>query len=123
MIFLAKRKVKGREKRHRRIRLRVKGTKECPRFCVYRSLKNIFAQIVNDEESKTLLAVSSLSPEVKKKLKYGGNIEAGALVGKVLAEKAQVKKIKKVVFDRAGCAYQGRVKALAEEAKRGGLEF
>jgi len=120
---LAENKIKGRKKRHRRIRLKLRGIKECPRLCVFRSFKNIFTQIVDDEEGKTLLAVSSLTPEVKKKLKYGGNIEAAVIVGKVLAEKAQMKKIKKVVFDRAGYTYHGRVKALAEEAKRGGLEF
>ncbi len=117
------RKNQGRIKRHRRIRLKLRGTRDCPRLCVFRSLNNIFVQIINDEESKTLLTVSSLSPEVKKIKKYGANIEAAKTVGTLLAKKAQAKKIKKVVFDRAGYAYHGRVKALAEEAKRGGLEF
>lgn len=114
---------RGRLKRHKRLRLKVKGTKDCPRLCVFRSLTNISAQIVVDEEGKTLLTVSSLTPEIKKKIKYGGNIEAGKAVGKLLAEKALAKKIKKVVFDRAGYAYHGRIKALAEEARKGGLEF
>ncbi len=116
-------KNEGRIKRHRRLRLKLRGTKDCPRLCVFRSLKNIFVQIVNDDEGKTLLAVSSLSPEVKKTIKYGGNIEAAKTVGQLLAKKAQAGKIKKLVFDRAGYAYHGRVKAMAEEAKRGGLEF
>ena len=116
-------KNQGRIKRHRRIRLKLRGTRDCPRLCVFRSLNNISVQIINDEESKTLLTVSSLSPEIKKTMKYGANIEAAKTVGKLLAKKAQAKKIKKVVFDRAGYTYHGRVKALAEEAKRGGVEF
>ena len=122
MISLLK-KNQGRIKRHRRLRLKLRGTKDCPRLCVFRSLNNISGQIINDEESKTLLTVSSLSPEIKKTMKYGANIEAAKTVGKLLAKKAQAKKIKKVVFDRAGYAYHGRVKALAEEVKRGGVEF
>ncbi len=113
----------GRVKRHKRIRLKVKGTKQCPRLCIFRSLNNIFTQIINDAEGKTLLALSSLDAEVKKKFKNGGNIEAAKAVGKLLAEKALKKNIKKIVFDRAGYAYHGRVKALAEEARQGGLEF
>ena len=116
-------KNQGRIKRHRRIRLKLRGTEDCPRLCVFRSLNNISVQIVNDKEGKTLLAVSSLSPEVKKTMKYGGNMEAAKTVGRFLAKKAQAKKIKKVVFDRGGYAYHGRVKAIAEEAKHGGLEF
>ncbi len=122
MITLAK-KIEGKTKRHKRIRLKVKGTGERPRLCVFRSTKNIYAEIIDDDKRRTLLTVSTLTPEIKKKFKYGGNVEAAKIVGKLLAEKAQDKKIKRIVFDRGGNAYHGRVKALAEEAKRGGLEF
>ena len=120
---MLKKDIPARIKRHKRIRLKIKGTKERPRLCVFRSLKNISIQIINDAEGKTLLTISSLSPEVKKKVKSGSNIEAAKVLGKVLAERAQKEKIKRVIFDRSGYAYHGRVKAMAEEAKGGGLEF
>ena len=99
---------------------RIFGTKERPRLSVFRGLRNIHAQIIDDEEGKTLLSFSSLHLE---KVKYGGNSSAAKQVGKVIAEKAAAKGIKKVVFDRGSARYHGRVKALADAAREGGLVF
>ncbi len=113
----------ARERKHRRVRKKIFGTAARPRFSVFRSFRNIYAQLVDDEAGKTLLAVSSQSPELKEKMGYGGNLEAAKLVGKVLAEKCREKTIERVVFDRGGYLYHGRVKALAEGAREGGLKF
>lgn len=112
-----------RKKRHRRIRNKIHGTKERPRLNVYRSLNHIYAQVIDDDEGVTLAAASTLSPELKGKLARGGNVEAAAAVGELIARKALEKGIKKVVFDRAGYLYHGRVKALADAARENGLEF
>ena len=109
----------SRKRRHARVRSKVSGTSSCPRLCVYRSNKNIEAQIIDDVKKVTLVASSSMSL----KLENGSNIEAAGKVGKDLAEKAKAKKIKKVVFDRSGYIYHGRIKALAEAAREAGLEF
>ena len=109
----------SRVRRHARVRAKVSGTAAFPRLCVYRSNKNIEAQIIDDVNGVTLVASSSMSL----KLENGSNIEAAAQVGKDIAEKALAKKIKKVVFDRSGYLYHGRVKALAEAAREAGLEF
>lgn len=113
-----------RIRKHKIIRQKVKGTEERPRLCVFRSNKNIYAQIINDVMGSTIVATSSLDPEVKKQLKSSGNnIERASIVGSVIAKKALEKGIKKVVYDRGGYLYHGRVKALAESARSGGLEF
>ncbi|WP_066640461.1 50S ribosomal protein L18 [Desulfolucanica intricata] len=112
-----------REKRRRRVRNKVMGTTERPRLNVFRSLNHIYAQVIDDERGITLVAASSLEPEVKGKIKTGGNISAAAAVGEQIAKKAITQGIKRVVFDRAGYLYHGRVKALAEAARAGGLEF
>ena len=109
----------SRVRRHARVRAKISGTSEAPRLCVYRSNKNIEAQIIDDVKGVTLVASSSMSL----KLENGSNIEAAAKVGKDIAEKALAKKIKKVVFDRSGYIYHGRVKALAEAAREAGLDF
>lgn len=109
----------SRKRRHARVRSKVSGTASCPRLCVYRSNKNIEAQIIDDVKKVTLVASSSMSL----KLENGSNIEAASKVGADLAAKAKAKKIKKVVFDRSGYIYHGRVKALAEAAREAGLEF
>ena len=109
----------SRKRRHARVRAKVSGTTSCPRLCVYRSNKNIEAQIIDDVKKVTLVASSSMSL----KLENGSNIEAAAKVGQDIAQKALAKKIKKVVFDRSGYIYHGRVKALAEAAREAGLEF
>ena len=108
-----------RKRRHQRVRNKISGTVEVPRLNVFRSNSQIFAQIIDDENGTTLVSSSS----VELKIKNGGNVEGAALVGKDIAEKAKKKNIEKVVFDRGGYLYHGRVKALAEAARENGLEF
>jgi large subunit ribosomal protein L18 len=112
-----------RKKRHQRVRNKVSGTMERPRLNVYRSLNNIYAQVIDDEEGRTLVAASTLSPEIKGKIDSGGNIDAAKAVGELIAKKAVEKGVKTVSFDRAGYLYHGRVKALADAARENGLEF
>ena len=109
--------------RHARVRKNLSGTPEQPRLCVFRSNKNIYAQIIDDTTGNTLAASSSLDQEVKAQAAYGGNKEAARLVGASVAKKAQEKGIKVVAFDRGGFLYHGRVKELAEGAREAGLEF
>jgi len=113
----------ARIRRHIRVRRKISGTAERPRLCVYRSLRHIYAQVIDDEKGATLVAASTLSPEIRDKIKYGGNVEAAKLVGSLIAQKALEKGIKRVVFDRGGYKYHGRVKALADAAREAGLEF
>ena len=108
-----------------RIRRRIMGTPDRPRLCVYKSLHHIYAQIIDDtppEGSRTLVAASTLDPEIRGKIR-SDNIEAGRLVGALIAKRALGRGIKKVVFDRGGYPYHGKVRALAEAAREGGLEF
>lgn len=107
--------------RHERIRSKISGTSTIPRLCVYRSSKEIYAQIIDDETKTTLCSASSIEKDAK--ISNGGNVEAAKLVGKAIAEKASKANIKNVVFDRGGYLYHGRVKALAEAARENGLEF
>lgn len=107
--------------RHARVRKKVSGTSDIPRLCVFRSLKNIYAQIIDDTTGNTLVAASTLEAELKGK--NGGNCEAAKAVGELIAKKALDKGIKKVVFDRGGYVYHGRVAELASAAREGGLEF
>ena len=111
----------ARKARHARIRNKVSGTSELPRLCVFRSLKNISVQIIDDEKGVTLVSASSLDKDLN--IKNGGNIEASKLVGALVAKKAKKAKIEKVVFDRGGYLYHGRVKALADAARENGLEI
>ena len=111
----------ARKARHARIRNKVSGTSELPRLCVFRSLKNISVQIIDDEKGVTLVSASSLDKDLN--IKNGGNIEASKLVVALVAKKAKKAKIEKVVFDRGGYLYHGRVKALADAARENGLEF
>lgn len=111
----------SRKARHLRIRKDIIGTSEIPRLNVFRSNTNISAQIIDDEKGITLVSASSLDKDLK--LKSGSNTEAGKVVGESLAKKAVKQKITKVVFDRGGYLYHGRVKALAEAARENGLEF
>lgn len=112
-----------RQRVHTRVRQRVEGTPERPRLCVYRSLGHIYAQVIDDRTSRTLAAASSLDRETRKLLKGGGNIAAAKVVGKAIAERARAAGIEKVVFDRGGYKYHGRVKALADAAREAGLKF
>jgi large subunit ribosomal protein L18 len=113
----------GRATRHRRIRQVVRGTTARPRLVVFRSLKHIYAQIVDDERRATLLTAGSLSKELRESAKTGGNVAAAKAVGELVARQAKEKGIERVVFDRAGYKYHGRVKALADAARAAGLAF
>ena len=112
-----------RQRIHVRIRKTIAGTTERPRLCVYRSSSHIHAQVINDAEGRTLVSASSLDEEVRKQIKGGGNVAAAKVVGKVLAERAKAQGVEKVVFDRGGYQYHGRVQALAEAAREAGLKF
>lgn len=111
---------KVRQKRHLRVRGKISGTPECPRLNVYRSLKNIYAQIIDDINGVTLVSASTVSKEFNG---YGGNKDAAKQVGLTIAKLAADKGIKDVVFDRGGYLYHGRIKELAEGAREGGLNF
>ena len=112
---------KMRQAKHDRVREKVVGTAVAPRLNVFRSNSNIFAQIIDDEKGVTLVSASSIDKELK--LENGGNVEAAAKVGELLAKRAKKAKITKVVFDRGGYLYHGRVEALANAARENGLEF
>lgn len=116
-------KVLARIRRHRRVRKEIFGTPEKPRLCVFRSSKHIYAQIVDDLVGKTLVSASTMDSELKGKVKSGGNVEAAKLVGALLAKRALSKSIEKIVFDRGGYLFHGRIKALADAAREGGLSF
>ncbi|HHT9111701.1 MAG: 50S ribosomal protein L18 [Planctomycetes bacterium] len=118
-----KEKLRKRTRRHLRIRRKVVGTAERPRLSVYRSLKHIYCQIINDIEGRTLVAASTQSPDLRSQIKYGGNVVAAEIVGKKIAEEAKNKGITKVVFDKGGYKYHGRIKALAEAARKYNLSF
>jgi len=113
----------ARKRRHLRIRRKISGTAERPRLSVYRSLRHIHAQLIDDTVGHTLVSASSAELELKAKLANGGNKEAAKQVGLLLAQRAKEKGITKVVFDRSGYLYHGRIAALAEGAREGGLEF
>lgn len=110
--------------RHQRVRKKVAGTSDRPRLCVYRSLKHIYAQVVDDAAGVTLFASSTLTPDVRAHIESDmGKIAQSRLVGKVLGEQARARGILSVTFDRGGYRYHGRVKALADGAREGGLQF
>ena len=114
---------KQRQKRHMRVRNKVSGTAARPRLNVYRSLNNIYAQVIDDVAQTTLVSASTLDEELKGKLNATGNKEAAKAVGELVAKRAIEKGIKAVVFDRGGYIYHGRVKELADAARAAGLEF
>ncbi len=116
-------KVLSRERRHRRVRARITGTAQRPRLNVFRSLSHIYAQVIDDEVGHTLASASTLDPEVRAQLDGKRKTEAAKIVGKIVAERAKKAGINSVVFDRGGYKYHGRVAALAEGAREGGLEF
>ena len=105
------------------MRKKVVGTEERPRLCVHRSARHIRAQVVNDTTGSTIVSASSLDEEVKSSIKGGGNIAASKVVGKIIAQRAIKKGVEKVVFDRGGYQYHGRVQALADAAREAGLKF
>ena len=112
-----------RRRIHTRIRTRVDGRTQAPRLNIFRSLKHIYAQVVDDSNGHTLVAASTRDQEVRKTLKSGGNVSAAKVVGQVVAQRAIAGGIPSVVFDRGGYAYHGRVKALADAAREAGLKF
>jgi large subunit ribosomal protein L18 len=112
-----------RRRIHERVRTRVMGTTERPRLCVYRSLGHIYTQVIDDRTGQTLASASSVDKETKKNLKGGGNIAAAKVIGKAIADRAKAAGVSKVVFDRGGYKYHGRVKALADAAREAGLQF
>ena len=112
-----------RERRKVRIRFKVSGSTERPRLSVYRSLNHIYAQVIDDAKGETVASASSLEKDMRGELKTGANVAAAKAVGKRLAERAAAKGVKDVVFDRGGYLYHGRIKALADAAREGGLNF
>jgi len=120
---MAKSRSEARKRRHARVRKTVLGTPERPRLNVFRGLSQIYAQVINDQAGHTLVSASTIDHELRAQMKGLKKTEQARLVGKALADRAQAKGITKVVFDRAGYRYIGRVKALADGAREGGLEF
>jgi large subunit ribosomal protein L18 len=114
---------KLRKARHVRVRKKVSGTPEKPRLNVFRSIKHIYAQIIDDYSGKTLISASSIDKEIRAEIKRGCNVEAAKTVGLLIAKRATGKDIKSIVFDRGGYLFHGRIKALADAAREGGLEF
>ncbi len=116
-------KTVARQRRQSRVRRRVRGSDERPRLSVFRSLGHIYVQVISDQTGRTLAAASTLSPALKEELKSTGNSEAAKKVGALIARECQARGIHKVVFDRNGFMYHGRVRALAEAAREAGLQF
>lgn len=116
-------RAEGRKRRHLRLRKKVQGTSERPRLSVFRSSKHMYAQLIDDTNGHTLAAASTLDLELRGQLEKSGDREAAKAVGRLIAERAKAKDITQVVFDRGGNLYHGRVAALAEGAREGGLEF
>ena len=114
---------KGLARRHRRVRGKISGTPERPRLCVTRSNSNIYTQVIDDVSHTTICGVSTLGPEFKATGKKGGTVEGAAEIGTIIGKMAQEKGVTKVVFDRGGHLYHGRVKALADAAREAGLVF
>lgn len=115
--------ISARQRRHDRLRKKVRGASGRPRLSVRRSLQNIFVQVVDDVNGVTLANGSTTEEVIRRKFPYGGNVKAAALLGEVMAARAKEKGISKVVFDRGGYDYHGRIKAFAEAARQGGMEF
>ena len=119
-MFVKEDKNKARQKRHLRVRNHISGTAERPRLNVFRSLSNIYAQVIDDVNGVTLVSASTKDKDFQN---YGGNVEATKAIGEAIAKRAQEKGITEVVFDRGGYVYHGRVAALAEAAREAGLKF
>jgi len=112
-----------RQKRHRRVRKKVGGTESRPRLNVFRSIANIYAQVIDDDSGKTVVSASTIDKEIKAQLKTGGNVDAAKMVGQLVGKRAVEKGITSVIFDRGGYQYHGRVAALADGAREAGLKF
>lgn len=113
----------ARKRRHIRVRKKIQGTPERPRLNVFRSLTDIYVQVIDDEDGKTLISASSIDKTLRPKMKGKGKVEQARLIGEAIADRAKEKGIKRIIFDRGGYKYIGRVKALADGAREGGLEF
>ncbi len=109
--------------RHTRIRKKVTGTPDQPRLSVHRSHKNFYAQVIDDTTGKVLLSMSTLAKNLRPKIKDGGNVQAAEMLGEIFAQELKKKGVQKVCFDRGGYLYHGRVKAFADSARKGGMEF
>ena len=120
---LSSKKNPARIRRHIRIRKKISGVPEQPRLCVFRSIRHIYAQIIDDQNGVTILTMSTLSPEVREKISGVNNIKAAKAVGELIGKKAIENNITKVVFDRGGYIYHGKIKALADAAREAGLKF
>ena len=120
---MASKKDLSRLKRHRRIRLGMHADAQMPRLVVHRSLNNLYAQVIDDTKNKTLFSLSTLDKDIRQKFASAGNIKAAQFFGEVFAAKAKEKGINKIVFDRAGYLYHGRIKVFAEALRKGGLVF
>jgi large subunit ribosomal protein L18 len=118
-----KSRTEARIKRHIRVRINVQGTQQRPRLSVFRSLSEIYAQIIDDNAGQTIVSASTIDQEIRDKMAGLKKSEQAKMVGKTLAERAKNKGVQAVVFDRGGFKYSGRVKALADGAREGGLEF
>ncbi|MGG1313142.1 50S ribosomal protein L18 [Cohnella laeviribosi] len=116
-------KNKARLKRHLRVRKKISGTAERPRLSVFRSSKHIYAQLIDDVKGVTLASASTLDKELASQIKNGGNVESAAKVGELIAKRAKEKGYERVVFDRGGYLYHGRIQALADAAREAGLKF
>jgi large subunit ribosomal protein L18 len=123
MATATQRKTAARERRHLRVRGKVEGTAQRPRLNIFRSLDNIYAQVIDDVAGHTLVSASTVDKEAAKQVQGKNKVEAAKIVGKLLGERAKSKGIDQVVFDRGGYRYHGRVAALAEGAREAGLEF
>ncbi len=118
-----KTRAEARKRRHHRVRKHISGTSERPRLNVFRSLSEIYVQVINDEEGVTLVAASSIDRELRPNMKGKSKTDQAQIVGEAIAERAKAQGISTVVFDRGGFRYMGRVKALADSARKGGLDF
>lgn len=122
-MFIKRDKNEVRKIRHERVRRKIAGTPEAPRLCVFRSLKHIYAQLIDDSKGVTLVSASTLDPAIKGQLNDSNKKDAAKLVGKTIGERAVQAGFKSVVFDRGGYVYTGRVQSVAEGAREAGLEF
>lgn len=122
-MFVKRDKNEVRKIRHERVRRKIAGTPEAPRLCVFRSLKHIYAQLIDDSKGVTLVSASTLDPAIKGQLNDSNKKDAAKLVGKTIGERALQAGFKSVVFDRGGYVYTGRVQSVAEGAREAGLEF
>ncbi|OGL47739.1 MAG: 50S ribosomal protein L18 [Candidatus Schekmanbacteria bacterium RBG_13_48_7] len=123
MTSSVEKRLKGKDKRHRSIRRKIRGSAERPRLSIYKSLKNIYIQLIDDERGCTLSSASTLSPEFKAVLKTGANKTAAKKIGEIIAEKALAKEINKIVFDRSGYLYHGCIKIIADTLREKGIIF